>query len=74
MILNIILRGAWVAQSVKHVTLDLSSGYDLTVCEFKPRMGLRADGAEPAWDSLSLSLPLPGLCTCSLKINKKIVF
>ena len=25
-------RGAWVAQSVKHLTLDLSSGHDLTVC------------------------------------------
>ena len=24
-------RGAWVAQSVKHLTLDFSSGHDLTV-------------------------------------------
>ena len=29
-------RGAWVTQWVQHLTLDLSSGHDLTVCEFKP--------------------------------------
>ena len=29
------LRGTWVAQSVKHMTLGFSSGHDLTVCEFK---------------------------------------
>ena len=27
--------GAWMAQSVKHRTLDLSSGHDLLVTEFK---------------------------------------
>ena len=30
------LRGTWVAQSVKYLTLDFSSGHDLMVCEFKP--------------------------------------
>ena len=34
--------GTWVAQSVKHPTLDLSSGHDLTVCEFEHRVGLHA--------------------------------
>ena len=36
-------RGTWVAQSVKHLTLDFSSGHDLTVREFKPRAGLCTD-------------------------------
>ena len=50
---------AWVAQSVKHPTLDFDSGHEFTVREFKPCLGLHADGAEPAgWDSLSpLSAP-----------------
>ena len=68
------IRGAWVAQSVEHLALDFSSGHDLTVCEFEPHIGLCADSAEPAWDSLSLplSLPLPPLiCSVSLsQINK----
>ena len=54
--------GNWMAQSVKRLTLDLSSGHDLVVHEFKPHVGLWADSAEPAWDSLSPSLP----CWCSL--------
>ena len=29
-------RGAWVAQLVKHLTLDFSLGLDLTVPEFEP--------------------------------------
>ena len=28
--------GAWVAQLVKHLTLDFGSGHDLAVHEFKP--------------------------------------
>ena len=28
--------GAWVAQSLKHPTLDLGSGHNLTVHEFEP--------------------------------------
>ena len=54
--------GGWVVQSVKHLTLDLSSGQDLMVHEFEPRIRLCADGAEPTWDppsSLSLSPPPP---------------
>ena len=63
-----------MAQSVEHLTLGFGSGRDLTVCEFEPHLGLRADGAEPAWDSvspslspsLSLSLTLLSLCAHSL--------
>ena len=64
--------GAWVAQSIKCLALDFDSGHDLVVREFKLRVGLRADGAEPASDSLSLSVCLslslsaPLLCTSSL--------
>ena len=59
-------RGAWVAQLVKHQTLDFSSGHDLTVHEFKPHIGLCADTAGPAWDSLSCSLyPSPSTHTLS---------
>ena len=55
--------GRLVAQSVKRLTLDFSSGHDLTISEFEPCVGLCADSAEPAWDSLSppCCLPLPGL-------------
>ena len=44
--------------SVERPTLDLESSRDLTVQEFEPCIGLCADSAEPAWDSLSLSLSL----------------
>ena len=49
-------RGAWGAQSVKRLTLYFGSGHDLTVHGFEPRIGPRAGSAEPAWDSLCLSL------------------
>ena len=58
--------GAWVAQSVKHPTLDFDSGHDLTVREFKLHVRLHTDGAEPAWDSLCASPPL----ACSLSKSK----
>ena len=65
-----------MVQSVRHLTLDFCSGHDLTVCEFEPHVGLRADNAEPAWDSLSVSLPFslspsPVLaCSLSLSLSK----
>ena len=37
-----------VAQWVKHWTLDLGSGHDLTVREFEPHNKLCADSTEPA--------------------------
>ena len=58
-------RGAWVAQPVKCLILDFGSGHDLTVCGFEPHVGLCADSVEPAWDSLSVSLPFP--CSRSRK-------
>ena len=69
--------GAWVAQSVEHLTLGFNSGHDVTVHKFEPHVRLHADSAEAAWDSVSLSLS-SSLCpspTCavsvSLKINKQ---
>ena len=45
--------GTWVAQLVKCLTLDFGSSHDLMVHEIEPCIGLCADSAEPAWDSLS---------------------
>ena len=61
-----------MAPLVKCLTLDLGSGHDLKVCEFEPRVGLCADGAEPAWVSVSPSLCPSSTCvpSLSLKINK----
>ena len=48
--------------SVRCLTFDFGSGHDLMVCEFgphiEPSIGLCADSAEPAWDSLSRFLAL----------------
>ena len=51
-------RGAWVLQWVEGPALDFGSGQDLVAHGIKPPVWLCADGEEPAWDSLSLSLPL----------------
>ena len=53
------LGGAWVAQSVKPLTLDFGSGHGLTVHEFKPCVGLCAGRVEPAWNPLSPSFSAP---------------
>ena len=53
-----------MVQYVEHPTLDLGSGHDLTVLEFEPHIGICIDGVEPAWDSVSPSLPLPCLYVC----------
>ena len=47
---------------------DFGSGHDLTVCGFKPRVGLCADSSEPASDSVSppLSAPPPLMLCLSL--------
>ena len=63
--------GAWVAQLVKCPTLGFGSGHDVVVCEFEPYVGLHADSAEPAWDSLSLSL-CSSPCSLSLSLSLKI--
>ena len=68
------LRDTLVAQSVKCLTLGFSSGHDLSVHGFKPRIGLSADSAEPAWDSVSLFLcPSPihkHTCTCTHALSQ----
>ena len=51
--------GTWMAQSIKRPTLDVASGHDFTVHEFKSHIGLCADDTEPAWDPLSPSLSAP---------------
>ena len=62
-----------MAQSVECPTpLDFGSGYDLMVCEFEPCIGLCADIAEPAWDSVTLSLSASLLLSLSLKNKLKI--
>ena len=47
-----------MAQKVECPTPDFGSGHDLTVLGFEPHVGLHSDDAEPAWHSLSPSLPL----------------
>ena len=39
-------------------------------CEFEPHIGLYADSAEPAWDSLSLPLSLPLPCSHCLCLSQ----
>ena len=61
-----------MAQSVKRPPLDLGSGLDLRVHEREPRIGLRAAGREPAWDSVSPFRPSPAgahMCVCSLFLS-----
>ena len=63
-----------MAQSVKHPTLGLSSGHDLTDHEFEPRVGLCTDSMEPAWDSASPSLCLPLSLSLSLSLSQKFIY
>ena len=63
---TVTIWGTWVVQSVKHPTIDFSSGHDLTVFEIEPCIKLCADNVEPAWDSLFPSLSVPPLLLCSL--------
>ena len=64
-------RGTRVAWLVKRTTLDFSSDHDLMVCETEPHVGLRVNGLEPAWDSLSPFLSAsPLLVPLPLSINK----
>ena len=47
-IIKTIYGDTWMAQLVKHPTLNFSSGHDLTVHNFKHHIGLYAGGTEPA--------------------------
>ncbi|EFH22819.1 hypothetical protein NEIPOLOT_01390, partial [Neisseria polysaccharea ATCC 43768] len=61
-------RGAWVAQSLKHPTLDFDAGHDLMVPKIEPSVGLYADTVQSLLGILSLSsLPFPLL---SLSLSK----
>ena len=65
-------HGGLMAQSVKHLILDFSSGHELVICEIEPLFGLCTDNFEPAWDSLSLSLSLPLPCSLSRSLSQGI--
>ena len=67
-------RGCRGAQSVKHPTLDFSSGYGLTVCESGLHVRLCTDSMEPAWDSPfpSLSAPPPFTLALSLSLSLSV--
>ena len=54
-------RGTWVPQSVKHLTLDLGAGHDLTRHEFKLHIRLTL--------SLFRILSLRSSPTCLLALN-----
>ena len=73
-------RGAWVAQLVKHLTLDFGSGHHLTVCGIEPYCRVLPWLVQSLLGilSLPLSLPIPHLLTCALSLSlskyfKKIV-
>ena len=63
---------SWVAQSIEQPTLDFGSSCDLSGSHgIEPCVGLCADSVEPAWDSPSLSLPLPHhVCMLALSFQK----
>ena len=68
------LWGTWVAHSVKQAS-DFSSGHDLTVREFEPRVRLCADSSEPGACfrfCVSLSFcPLPRSYSVSVSLKNK---
>ena len=78
-VLKTFFRGAWVAQSVEHLTLDFGSGHDPRVMGLSPMLGLTVI-MEPAWDSLFLSLFLSppahslslSLSLCLSKLTNKL--
>ena len=63
-----------MVQLVKHPTLDFGSGHDPGFCGFKPHVGLCADIAEPAWDSLPPSLSAPPSPLSKINKLKKNLF
>ena len=63
------LRGTWVAQSVKRLTLDFGSDNDLGVLGPSPMWGSMLN-AESAWDSLPPSSFAPPFVLALSKINR----
>ena len=62
------LWGAWVAQSVEHLTLDFGSGHNLTVHGFKPCVcGACLGFSLIPYLSAPPPLSLSCICTRSLK-------
>ena len=61
------------APLIEGPTPDFGSGHDLVVREFKPRIRLHADDAEPAWDSLPPFLCPPPPLSLSKEINKHLI-
>ena len=59
MLKNLSVRGAWVSQWVKHLGSWCWLRTWSHSCEVEPSIELRADNAEPAWDSLPPSLSVP---------------
>ena len=66
-----------MAQSLKHPTLDFSSGHDVMVQELEPHVGLGTVSEKSGWDSLSslcpshtLSLSLSLFHSQNKQINK----
>ena len=62
-------QGAWVSQLVKHTTLDLGSGHDLTVRGFEPCVEWHPS-AQSLLEILSLLLSLPLPCWCILSLSR----
>ena len=63
--------GTWVAQPIKHMTLDFDSGHSLRVMRLNPTMGSTLS-KESIWDSLPLCLSLPG--SLALLLSDKWIF
>ena len=62
-----------VSQLVKHLALDLDSDHDLSLHRFGLHVGLCADNAESAWDSLSPSLSALSPPSCMHALSLKII-
>ena len=62
--------GTWVAQLLKHLTLDFISGHDLTVVRWNPVSG-SVLGMEPAWDALCPSPACILVLSLTLTLKKK---
>ena len=59
--------GAWVTQLVRRPT-SFSSGHDLTVCGFEPRVGLCAGSSEPGACFRFCVFLSPPPCSCSVSL------
>ena len=62
-------RGTWVAQLAGYPTLDFSSGHDLMVCGFEPRVRGSSLVVQSLLRILSLPLSLCPSPTCVLSLS-----